>query len=100
MTYVSAESALYLSEMSVMWAAIAILGGTVALYSLLAWRRQHARPMLLLGAGLLLLSVVPAVMWLGVYMITSDLYATTLYCTGVMLTGFALVTASLMARVS
>ncbi len=90
----------YISAMWALWGLIAVLGGVVAGYSLLAWRRQHARPMLLLGVGLLFLSVIPAVMWLGLYSITDDLYDTTMYCTGVMATGFALLLVSLTARAS
>jgi|HubBroStandDraft_3_1064219.scaffolds.fasta_scaffold223055_2 hypothetical protein len=88
----------YLTMMTLMWGLIAILGGTVAIYSLLAWRRQHSKPMLALGVGLLLLSVVPAVMWLGLYSVTDDIYSTTMYCTGVMMTGFALLLVSVTTR--
>jgi hypothetical protein len=88
----------YLRTMWVLWGLIAVVGGAVAGYSLLAWRRHHARPMLLLGVGLLMLSVVPAVMWLGLYTLTEDVYSTTMYCTGVMLAGFAVLLVSITAR--
>jgi hypothetical protein len=88
----------YVDSMWVMWTLIAALGGTVAGFCFLAWRRQHARPMLILATGLLFLSVIPAVMWLGLYTLTDDIYSTTMYCTGVMLTGFALLFLSLTAR--
>lgn len=88
----------YLWTMTLLWSAIAILGGLVAGYSLLAWRRQRQRPMLLLGAGLLLLSVVPAFMWVGLYWVTDDIYGTSMYCAGVMTGGFALVLGSVWMR--
>lgn len=88
----------YFGTMAVLWAIIAVLGGAVAAYSLLAWRRQHARPLLLLGSGLLLLSVVPAVMWLGLYAVTDNIYSTSMYCAGVMVGGFALILGSVWTR--
>lgn len=89
----------YFETMTVLWTAIAILGGLVAGYSLMAWHRQRSRPLLLLGSGLLLLSVVPAVMWLGLYWMTDDIYSTSMYCAGVMLGGFALILTSVRVRI-
>jgi len=88
----------YVGTMIVLWGLIAVLGGAVAVYSLMAWRSQHRRALLLLGSGVLLLSVVPAVMWLGLYAVTDDLYATSMYCAGVMVAGFALILGSVQLR--
>ena len=88
----------YFETMVVLWAIIGVLGGLVAGYSLLAWRRERHRPMLFLGIGLLLLSIVPAVMWLGLYWVTDDLYSTSMYCAGVMAGGFGLLLASVRLR--
>ena len=90
--------ATYFGTMVVLWGLIAALGGAVSAYALLAWRSQRSRPLLFLGSGILLLSVVPAVMWLGLYAVTDNIYSTSMYCAGVMVGGFALVLGSVRVR--
>ena len=96
MSYVPAH---YFSEMFLLWGAVAVVGGLVAAYALLAWRRQRSVPMLALGAGLLLLSVGPAIEWFGVYWMTDNIYNASMGCAVLMLGGFGLVLFSARTRI-
>jgi hypothetical protein len=88
----------YFWSMAILWGSVAILGGVVAVYALLSFRTSRSTPMLALGAGLLLLSVAPAVVWLGVYGITDDIYSASMGCAGLMAAGFLCLFVAARAR--
>jgi hypothetical protein len=90
--------AAYLAMMTVLYVGIAVLGAVVGAYALLAWRRSHQPPMLALASGILLLSLGPAVSWLGVYAIGDDYVGASVGCAGTLLAGFACLLASLRVR--
>ena len=89
----------YLTLMLVLWSVVAVLGAVVAAYALLAWRRRKDGPMLALAGGLLLLSVGPAIVWMGIYGIADSIYTASEACVGLMAVGFGFLVVSVRARV-
>jgi hypothetical protein len=90
----------YFETMVVLWTVVAVLGGLVAAYAFLAWRSRRSPPMLALGLGLLLLSVGPALEWVGMYLYSDDLYATSMGCAVVLAAGFACLLVAARSRLS
>lgn len=88
----------YLTMMIALYAAVAVLGAAVAAYALLAWRRQRSAAMLTLATGLILLSIGPTVVWVGVYAIADNLYDASAGCAGFLAAGFALLLVSVRVR--
>jgi hypothetical protein len=85
-------------EAYALWAVIIGLGVAVALVALRAYRSNHSRPLLLLGVGFLLISLVAGVLWVGIYAMIDDPVMADVGACGAMATGFASVLASVMLR--
>jgi hypothetical protein len=92
------NSETFFVAMSLFWGISGFLGGLVGYYCFRAYRSGHSRPILLLGLGVMLISLIPAVMWWGLYWATDDLPSVSVYCAAVVATGFALVLASVRIR--
>jgi hypothetical protein len=92
--------ATYFDMMLLLWGLVAVLGGIVAVYALLAWRRRRTPALLALGAGLLLLSVGPALEWLGFALFSDDPYAASMGCAVVLVAGFSCLLVATRARFS
>lgn len=90
----------YFEDMVLLWIVVAVLGGVVAAYALLAWRSRRSPPMLALAIGLLLLSVGPALEWVVFYLYSDNLYATSMGCAVVLAAGFVCLLVAVRARLT
>ncbi len=81
-----------------LWAVIIALGIAVAVVALRAGRSSRSRPVLLLGVGFLLISVVAGALWVGIYLVMNDAVMADVGACGAMAAGFGAVLASVMVR--
>ncbi len=88
----------YLTMMIVLWGVVAGLGAVVAAYAFLAWQREHSKPMLGLSIGLALLSIGPAVSWIGLYGLYDNIYTASTVCAGFLASGFVALLVSVRVR--
>lgn len=83
-----------------LWTAVAILGGTLAVYALRAGRRSGDRSMTLLGVGFAFLALATASEWFGVWLLVGSLLWASLGCTALMASGFGVILFALKFRAS
>ena len=82
-----------------LWAAVAILGGTLAAYALRSGRRSGDRSMTLLGVGFAFLALATASEWFGVWLLVGSLLLASVGCTALMAAGFGVILFALKFRV-
>ncbi len=92
------SEATMLTLMAVGFAIVIALGAILVFYSFRSYRRTGARPMALLGAGFVFLSMGTAASWFGIYFTIQDWWSASLGCVAMLAAGFALIVFGLRTR--
>lgn len=91
---------IYVEEwvLALLWLAIAVVGGLIAVASFRAWRRERSRSMLALGGGFAVLSIGAAAAWFLAWILEVGYSMTMAVTCGATLAGFSIILYALYTR--